>query len=505
MMLRKNLSSFVGNGHIMKLRLSYIALLVILSMIGVFAYQAYWLVGLYKTMHSDMERSIHEAIRISNYNEMLLRMQNYAQSQPAQHGMISVSAAIGNGGNMQMKSTTIINDTTINERVKQSSQWDTLNGSTVLRVDKNAPQNQQFLNSLTGFLQSNIHSGLDAIASPDLDAFAQFFTAELDRAGIPLSYRLELLQANMGNSVIPDTLGVYTTPNYEPSMDTKTFCYDLDSFSHRYYQITTEQLSPLIWGEMAGILATSGVILLILIGSFYYLIHTILKQKTLDEMKSDFTNNITHELKTPIAVAYAANDALLNFNQAEDKVQRDGYLHICQEQLTRLSGLVEQILSMSMEQRKNFRLQREEFLLNDVLITLVEQHKLKTTKPVNISIDIHPEGLKVFADYTHFTNILSNLIDNAIKYSHHQADVHISCCQLENGVSISIKDNGIGIAPEKKKYIFDKFYRVPTGNLHNVKGYGLGLYYVKTMVEKHGGSIEVKSELGKGSEFKITL
>lgn len=259
---------------------------------------------------------------------------------------------------------------------------------------------------------------------------------------------------------------------------------------------------------MAGILTTSFIIFLILGFSFWFLIRTLLRQKTLEEMKSDFTNNITHELKTPIAVAYAANDALLNFNQAEEKKKRDQYLRISQEQLQRLSGLVEQILSMSMENRKTFRLHPEEINVKEIIIPLVEQHKLKADKPVHVTLDIEPESITVVADRTHFSNIISNLIDNAVKYSKEQADIIICCRRTENcgpAITISITDRGIGIPPDKLKHIFDKFYRVPTGNLHNVKGYGLGLYYVKTMVEKHGGSITVKSEPETGTTFAITI
>ena len=227
-------------------------------------------------------------------------------------------------------------------------------------------------------------------------------------------------------------------------------------------------------------------------------------------LKNDFLNDYAHELKTPIAVAYAANDALLNFNQAEEKAKRDKYLRICQEQLQRLSGLVEQILSMSMERRRTFRLHPEEFAIRDILETLIEQHRLKAESSVHISVDIEPEDLSVLADRTHFSNIISNLIDNAIKYSHGEAEVAIHCRKVtvegqNEQTEISVSDHGIGIAPEKQKHIFDKFYRVPTGNLHDVKGYGLGLFYVKTMIEKHGGSVSVKSELGKGSTFTIRI
>ncbi len=256
---------------------------------------------------------------------------------------------------------------------------------------------------------------------------------------------------------------------------------------------------------MTGILATSFIILLILGFSFWFLIRTLLRQKTLEEIKSDFTNNITHELKTPIAVAYAANDALLNFNQAEEKTKRDQYLRICQEQLQRLSSLVEQILSMSMERRKTFRLHPEEVNLKELIVSLVEQHQLKADKPMQITLEIEPETLTIVVDRTHFSNIISNLIDNAVKYSKERADITIRCRQTEQTVTISIADRGIGIPLDKQKHIFDKFYRVPTGNLHNVKGYGLGLFYVKSIVEKHGGTITVKSEPGKGSIFTITL
>ena len=286
----------------------------------------------------------------------------------------------------------------------------------------------------------------------------------------------------------------------------KQYNYAFDIHSNQSYRLTIEPIYKIVLRQMSGILTTSFVILIILGFSFWFLIRTILRQKTLEEMKSDFTNNITHELKTPIAVAYAANDALLNFNLAEDKQQRDKYLGICQEQLQRLSGLVEQILSMSMERRKTFRLHPETLSLHDLFPTLIEQHKLKAGKPVEINLDIAPEDLTIIADRTHFSNILSNLIDNAIKYSPDKADIMICCRKKETEqVEISVTDHGIGIPTDKQPHIFDKFYRVPTGNIHNTKGYGLGLFYVKTMVEKHGGMVTVRSEAGKGSTFTIRI
>ncbi|HJA85930.1 MAG TPA: HAMP domain-containing histidine kinase [Candidatus Bacteroides avicola] len=222
-------------------------------------------------------------------------------------------------------------------------------------------------------------------------------------------------------------------------------------------------------------------------------------------MKDDFTNNITHELKTPIAVAYAANDALLNFGADADAAKRNRYLHICQEQLKLLGGLVEQILSLSMERRRTFRLHPTTFAVGEAIAPLIEQHRLKADKSVDIALHITPPDLTVTADRTHFCNIVSNLLDNAIKYSPKKAEVEITSHKQEMYTVISVRDHGIGIPHDKLPRVFDKFYRVPTGNRHEVKGYGLGLFYVKTMVEKHGGTVEAHSETGQGSEFIIKL
>ena len=157
---------------------------------------------------------------------------------------------------------------------------------------------------------------------------------------------------------------------------------------------------------------------------------------------------------------------------------------------------------MSMERRKTFRLHPEALSLHDLFPALIEQHKLKAGKPVEINLDIIPEDLTIIADRTHFSNILSNLIDNAIKYSPDKANITICCRKKETEqVEISVTDHGIGIPTDKQPHIFDKFYRVPTGNIHNTKGYGLGLFYVKTMVEKHGGIVTVRSEAGKRKYF----
>ena len=566
----------------MKLPFKYIAILVIVSLAGIFAYQAYWLTGLYHTMHSEMERDITEAMRMSDYNEMMIRVDKMKQDD-INHGEVSVSAGYSDDGKSFVRSSTTISredsldNTTLHETFmpKGDSVYVTHpNDSTRVEVSvsvrKNVPlltkedsvlfidqhretdkvrwmsadsarerleeavrdsdsspqsalsakggldvilRDQNSMLELATYFQRGLHSGLDIISDPDVLLYDSLLTSFLHDRNINLPHRLlHLHKGSKWDSTILyiDTLVNIGTPGYVPTSKAVEYNYSFDINTSQSYRLIMEPAGMLVLRQMSGILTTSFIILIVLAFSFWFLIRTILKQKTLEEMKSDFTNNITHELKTPIAVAYAANDALLNFNQAEEKAQRDKYLRICQEQLQRLSGLVEQILSMSMERRRTFRLHPEEFAIRDILETLIEQHKLKAESSVHISVDIEPEDLSVLADRTHFSNIISNLIDNAIKYSHGEAEVAIHCRKVtvegqNEQTEISVSDHGIGIAPEKQKHIFDKFYRVPTGNLHDVKGYGLGLFYVKTMIEKHGGSVSVKSELGKGSTFTIRI
>lgn len=559
----------------MKLPFKYIAILVIVSLAGIFAYQAYWLTGLYHTMHSEMERDITEAMRMSDYNEMMIRVDKMKQDD-INHGEVSVSAGYSDDGKSFVRSSTTISredsldNATLHETFmpKGDSVYVTHpNDSTRVEVSvrKNVPlltkedsvlfidqhretdkvrwmsadsarerleeavkdsdrspqsalsakggldvilRDQNSMLELATYLQRGLHSGLDIISDPDVVLYDSLLTSFLHDRNINLPHRLlHLHKGSKWDSTILyiDTLVNIGTPGYVPTSKAVEYNYSFDINTNQSYRLIMEPAGMLVLRQMSGILTTSFVILIVLAFSFWFLIRTILKQKTLEEMKSDFTNNITHELKTPIAVAYAANDALLNFNQAEEKAKRDKYLRICQEQLQRLSGLVEQILSMSMERRRTFRLHPEEFAIRDILETLIEQHKLKAESSVHISVDIEPEDLSVLADRTHFSNIISNLIDNAVKYSKEEAELSISCRQTGGTVTVSVTDRGIGIPLDKQKHIFDKFYRVPTGNLHNIKGYGLGLFYVKSMVEKHGGTITVKSEPDKGSTFTITL
>lgn len=525
----------------MKLPSKYIALLVILSLTGIFAYQGYWLVRLYRTQKREMEQRVVETMRLCDYNEMMLRISRLRYDTRNQ-GHVTVETGYDAQGASYVHSSAQISDSSSSPRplsvsvfslsdIKDEVQiWRNKDSIIVKKGSENEKplaalqskggmeslmlaEKAMTMQELAIYLQRGLHAGLDLVAEPDIQVYDSLLQVLLKEEGLTLPYRLMLLHSGQtvdSTYTFVDTLAVTGTPGYRPTPKARGYEYSFDMHSNRHYLLHMEPFTGLLLKQMAGILLTSLVILIVLGFSFWFLIRILLRQRSLEEMKSDFTNNITHELKTPIAVAYAANDALLNFDAAADAVQRDKYLNICREQLQRLGGLVEQILSMSMERRKTFTLHLEEIPLRELLDRLVEQHTLKAGKPVSFSIDIAPESLTVTADRIHLYNMLSNLMDNAVKYSPGKASVDIRCRRTadETGrerTEIAVADRGTGIPAEQQRYVFDKFYRIPAGNIHNVKGYGLGLFYVKTLAERHGGHVGLTSEPGRGSVFTLIL
>ena len=247
------------------------------------------------------------------------------------------------------------------------------------------------------------------------------------------------------------------------------------------------------------------LILLILILSFAYMFWFLIHQKTVEQLKDDFTHNVTHELKTPIAITYAAIEAMIHYNITGNKEKTNKYLHICHEEVLRLGNMVEQILSLGLERKKDFKLKYERVDLNGLLDKIVEQQSIKSSKPFHVGLESIPDRIILEADRTHLYNILSNILDNAIKYSGDSPHIQITAEERNGSVIIRITDNGIGIEEEHLAHIFDKFYRVSNSKRPPVRGYGIGLFYVKTMIHMHNGTIRVESQPGKGSCFIITL
>lgn len=264
------------------------------------------------------------------------------------------------------------------------------------------------------------------------------------------------------------------------------------------YKACFSPLNGHILRQMSGIIITSAGILILMGFLIWYLLHWVGRLRTIEQMKDDFTHNMTHELKTPVAVAYSAADSMLRYYDQSDESRNRQFLKIIMQRLSFLSGMIENILSMSMERFKTMKLDIESIAVKPIVEEVGGMMELKADKPVKIDINI-PDNLTVQADSLHFGNVLSNLIDNAVKYSGDSVDITIKA----DARSITITDNGIGIDKENIPYIFDKFYRVASGDRYEVGGYGLGLFYVKQIVELFGWSIDVTSRPGQGTKFTL--
>jgi two-component system phosphate regulon sensor histidine kinase PhoR len=253
-------------------------------------------------------------------------------------------------------------------------------------------------------------------------------------------------------------------------------------------------------------LSISLTFMLALIFSFYYTISTIFKQKKLSEIKNDFISNMTHEFKTPISTISLACEVLSDKSIEKSPERMNKYVKMIGDENKRLSLLVENILQTAILDKGQLKLKVQSIDIHNLIEQTITNIKLQVeNKEGEISTDLKAANAVINGDRVHITNIVFNLIDNALKYSGDHPVIKISTRNDSEGVFISVEDNGIGISKENQKRIFDTMYRVPTGNIHNVKGFGLGLSYVKAVVEKHGGSINVESELGKGSTFTVYL
>jgi len=261
-----------------------------------------------------------------------------------------------------------------------------------------------------------------------------------------------------------------------------------------------------LMGKVGIVLSVSALFILIVTGVFITTIMVILKQKKLSEIKNDFISNMTHELKTPISTISLACEALEDKSIDLGSEIQSTYLGMIRSENNRLAMLVDKVLRNTVLDKEEHKHKPELMDLNEMVEKSLSHFELQVRKNGGkISLNLDQELPQVNIDPVHFANVISNLIDNAIKYSGGKPKIAISTAHNQQEVILKVKDKGIGISPENQKNIFGKFFRVPTGNVHNVKGFGLGLSYVKSVVEKTGGSVSIKSELKKGSIFTIKI
>ncbi len=273
------------------------------------------------------------------------------------------------------------------------------------------------------------------------------------------------------------------------------------------YQLQLGNTFPFLMNRIFWPVLFSVFIIAVTILTFILLYRTVLRQQRLAVMKNDFISNITHELKTPIATVGVAIEALKSFNAMDDPQRTKEYLDISQNELQRLSLLVDKVLKLSMFEKKEIELKKEAFDLRELVNEVISIMKLQFEKHhAIVNFNISGENFIIEADRLHITSVLYNLFDNALKYSKENPVIDVLLSSLPRDIiELKVSDNGIGIAKEYQPRIFDKFFRVPMGNEHTIKGYGLGLSYVFEIVQRHMGYIVVDSELGKGTTFTVKI
>ena len=338
---------------------------------------------------------------------------------------------------------------------------------------------------------------------------------ELSNRGIDTDYNYGIYSRNKksfiildGHYVVEDAQPKEILPGYKTIYNSR---YKIDLFPEDmsspgmlmiHFPARTSFVWRSLWMNFLGSILFTAIILF----SFAYTIHVIFRQKKISEMKTDFINNMTHEFKTPIATISLAADSISSpmISGKPDKVQR--FANIIKQENKRMNSQVEKVLQMALIDKQDFSLNLSNVNLNDIVNSAVENIGLQVEPKNGIAKAVlDASEYIVEGDMTHISNIINNLLDNANKYSPEAPEITVYTRNVPNGVEITIEDKGIGMNKEQRKHIFDKFYRVHTGNIHDVKGFGLGLSYVKAMMTAHKGQVDVKSELGKGSKFILTF
>lgn len=333
--------------------------------------------------------------------------------------------------------------------------------------------------------------------------FDSLLQSNLKQRGIQLPFQYWITREQgdtaafvFGNRQLP--------PNQSHLYQTRLFPNDLFHLNEQLMLYFVDESAYLSEG-MTAMYLLSGLLFLLIGGIFYAAFRYLMHQKRLSDIKSDFINNMSHEFKTPIATINLATDALNNDKVRAQPAQIHKYVSIIKSENRRMNQHVELVLQTARLEKKELKLNLSEVELNGIIHQAVSLMQMQfESKGGEIHLDA-PPALMLQADETHLLNVFTNLLDNAQKYCEQAPRVQIGIQTTPTRCYIAVTDNGIGMSKDEKDHIFDQFYRIPTGNLHNVKGFGLGLSYVKAIVTAHGGQITVSSEVGKGSTFTIQL
>ncbi len=498
-----------------------------LSLLVLIAFQVYWIRKDFKVREDLFRSKVDEALNNTAAKlEKLDPRGDFIRKTKRTQGVLynSINLKGQNNAQIGLLSTELSTDSNGHHSSRYTKK-DLLTYDSTLSIDSKA---SLFLKSLKD-KQAGLKSLSNDLQSPNLNSFFDLTYIEnyynerrqkVDTLMLDSLLKLELQKQKIKTKYIYYLTSLYPGSPHHSDLKHAESVSDSIGVEHFKVNLSPENRfiepeylivcfptqSGDVFKEMWPFLITSIVVIAILIVSFYYITINNLKQKKLSVIKNDFISNMTHEFKTPISTISLASEMLSDNTVAKTPEKQQRYLSMIRDENKRLSVLVESILQTSILDKGEFKLKLSELDVHEIINTAINNTQLLVSnRSGNIQTFLNAQKFKLQADRVHLTNIIFNLIDNAIKYSKEMPEISISTFNTAEGIMIQVKDNGIGISKENQRKIFDKFYRVPTGNVHNVKGFGLGLSYVLAVVLKHNGTISVNSELGKGSTFNVHL
>jgi two-component system, OmpR family, phosphate regulon sensor histidine kinase PhoR len=502
-------------------RIILIILLVTVALVTLVAIQLYWINSAIKVEESHFHRRVNEvAGNIANKLQKMELARDFNLRQRSDQIMRSLDSLSyvyysqmlndslkpsGHSWSRQYEQVDVFR----NDHWETIRQLDTMSflegapGSDRSSIESNYRQQTEMLSELFEemIIAQNPGRSHERYDKASLDSM---IGVELSHAGLRTEYEFGIF-SSMQNRLLIEKTGDFTQALLDEG-----FVYPLapgNLFSGSDYLVLyfPKQMRFML-NQLTGMLAVSILIVLILIGAFYYAIRTIIQQKKLSLMKTDFINNMTHEFKTPISTVALACEALGDKDIQKSESLYKNYISIISEENRRLGVMAEKILQTAILEKGELKLRPELFDIHEIIRDVVKTMSIQVEiRDGQILTDLQASHSTLMADKVHITNIITNLLDNANKYTPSKPRIEVSTSNVENGIHISVSDNGVGISKSNQSKVFEKLYRVPTGNIHNVKGYGLGLSYVKFIVDKHKGSITVESEQGQGTRFRILL
>jgi two-component system phosphate regulon sensor histidine kinase PhoR len=339
---------------------------------------------------------------------------------------------------------------------------------------------------------------LDIVAPYEIDSLLNKYT-KYQNINIPFEFAIV---RSSDDSIL------YASKNWKMYPDATLYkaCFSMAySKEHHYISLLLPQKEEFIFKELIATFSLTIIFIFLVTYGYVYVIRLVFKQKKNSEIRTDFINNMTHEFKTPISTISLASEILKNGSNTLNSDKIKMYAQMIYHENQRMRKQVDLVLQMSLLQNENHALNKTGQDITELIKAAVKSQSIEhANKEVSIQYNFIGNN-KTQVDALHITNVILNLLDNAVKYSGAQAKIEIEVIEQDQTILIKVKDNGPGITKEEQERIFDKFYRVHTGNIHNIKGFGLGLAYVKSIVEAHNGEIGVISEISKGSTFWFTL